>query len=553
MQSKWNPRLAGLAIALSTGLAFAAPPQAIPQPEPVRRVEPPVPAALADFDAYVDNVRETFDVPGIAVAIVKGDQVVLERGYGLRDRESGAPVDAHTLFAIASNTKAFTAASLQMLAADGKLGMDDRVIDHLPWFRMSDPYITHEMRIRDLLAHRSGLSLGAGDLLYWPTTSYSNREVAERLKDVPITGGFRAQYAYDNILFGVAQLVVEAASGMPYDRFLQQRIFDPLGMDETRYNSDHLGGLANVATGYAKADFTDIVPAPRMTWSNVGGAGGIYSSVHDLSKWVRTQLAGGAIPASIGGEPGERLFDAKAQREMWTMLTPIPVQPTKMAEFEPITPNYQGYGEGWNLADYRGHKLVWHTGGWPGMVSRITMLPEQGIGVIVLTNAELGVAFNAVTMRALDAMLGLPATDWTAAYAKARAKQEGKADESWQKHLAARDADSRPSLPLQAYAGTYSDPWYGDVVITRDKGRLRIRFAHTADLVGTLTHWQHDTFLVRWDQRWLNADAFLTFSLDPDGKIREARIVPASELTDFSFDFQDLRLTPAKQDDADEG
>ena len=551
MDSRLSSALAGFSIALCAGFAFATPPQSIPQPEPVRRVEAPIPAALADFDAYVDNVRETFDVPGIAVAIVKGDDIVLERGYGLRDRESGAPVDARTLFAIASNTKAFTAASLQMLAADGKLDMDDRVIEHLPWFRMSDPYITHEMRIRDLLAHRSGLSRGAGDLLYWPTTSYSNREVAERLKDVPITGGFRAQYAYDNILFGVAQLVVEAASGMPYDRFLQQRIFDPLGMDETRYNSDHLGDLANIATGYAKADFKDIVPAPRMTWSNVGGAGGIYSSVHDLTKWVRVQLAGGAIPESVGGAPGERLFSEKAQGEMWTMLTPIPVRKPTLPEFEPITPNFQGYGEGWNLADYRGHKMVSHTGGWPGMVSRITMLPDQGIGVIVLTNAESGAAFNAVTMRALDAMLGLPAVDWTAAYAKARAKQEAKADESWEKHVAARDKDSTPSLPLAAYAGTYADPWYGNVVIGQDGGKLRIRFGRTADLVGTLSHWQHDTFLVRWDQRWLNADAFLTFALDPDGKIREARIVPVSELTDFSFDFQDLRLAPVEPEPKD--
>jgi len=544
------------ALVLALGFDGAAFAQAAPAPAPVAAGEA-TDAALAGFDAYVEQVRETFDVPGIAVAIVKGDRVVLARGYGVRDLESGAPVDAHTLFAIASNTKAFTAASLQMLAAEGKLEMDDRVIEHLPWFRMSDPYITHEMRIEDLLAHRSGLSLGAGDLLYWPTTSYSNREVAERLKDVPITGGFRAQYAYDNILFGVAQLVVEAASGMPYDRFLQQRIFDPLGMDETVYNSDHLGDARNVATGYAMADFKDIVPAPRMTWSNVGGAGGLYSSVHDLSKWVRVQLAGGAIPAGIGGEPGKRLFTGKAQAEMWSMLTPIPVRKPSLPEFEPITPNFQGYGEGWNLADYRGHKLVWHTGGWPGMVSRVTMLPEQGIGVVVLTNAELGAAFNAVTMRALDAMLGLPATDWNAAYAKARAQQEAKADASWEKHVAARDADSTPSLPLPAYAGTYADPWYGDVVLTHEGragegGKLRIRFDRTADLVGTVTHWQHDTFLVRWDQRWLNADAFLSFALDEDGKIREARMVPASELTDFSFDFQDLRLTPVKPDNAGE-
>lgn len=518
-------------------------------PAPMAGEASDLPVQLQDFDAYVERVRKQFDVPGIAVAIVKDGKVVLERGYGVRQLPSDAhgkdaPVDAHTLFAIASNTKAFTAASLSMLADEGKLGMADRVTEHLPWFQMSDPYITHEMRLRDLLAHRSGLGLGAGDLLYWPTTTYSNEEVARRLKDVPINGEFRAQYAYDNILFGVAQLVVERVSGMPYARFLQTRIFDPLGMDETRYNADHLQGVSNVATGYSKADFKDLVAAPPLTWRNLSGAGGLYSSVHDLSKWVLVQLDGGVISGS--GDAAKRLFSQKRQDEMWSILTPIPVGKPRVPELAAAKPNFMGYGEGWYLGDYRGNRLAWHTGGWPGMVSRVTMLPDSKVGVIVLTSAESGAAFNAVTMRALDAMLDAPRTDWIAAYAAGRSQQEGKADEDWQKHLKARDADSKPSLPLADYAGTYRDPWYGDVVLTQQGGKLRIQFAHTPELAGSLSHWQHDTFMVRWDARWLNADAFLSFSLGPDGEIREARIVPVSPLTDFSFDFQDLRLVPVK-------
>lgn len=536
-----------LLMCLCTGLVVAAPQQAqpaTPAARPATVQSAPVPAQLQDFDAYVESVRKQFDVPGIAVAIVKDGDIVLERGYGLRNREDNAPVDAHTLFAIASNTKAFTAASLSMLSDDGKLKMDDRVTEHLPWFQMSDPYITHEMRVRDLLAHRSGLSLGAGDLLYWPTTDYSNQEVARRLKDVPIKGEFRAQYAYDNILFGVAQLVVENVSGMSYAKFLQTRIFEPLGMDETRYNSDHLQGLDNVAVGYSKANFKDLVAAPPLTWRNLSGAGGLYSSVHDLTKWVRVQLDDGVISGS--GDDAKRLFSQDRHDEMWTMLTPIPVRKARVPELAAAQPNFMGYGEGWVLGDYRGNRLVWHTGGWPGMVSRVTMLPDSNVGVIVLTNAESGAAFNAVTMRALDAMLDAPATDWVAAYAAGRAEQESKADEDWQKHLKARNAGSRPSLPLAGYAQTYRDPWYGDVVITQQGSKLRIQFAHTPELVGSLSHWQHDTFMVRWDARWLNADAFLSFSLDADGKIREARIVPVSPLTDFSFDFQDLRLAPVK-------
>ncbi len=504
---------------------------------------------LAGFDAYVEGVRETFDVPGIAVAIVKDGRVVMERGYGLRSLAPEAAVEPRTLFAIASNTKAFTAASLSILADEGKLSLDDRVIDHLPWFRMSDPYITQEMRIRDLLAHRSGLALGAGDLLYWPTTDYTTEEVARRLRDVPIDGGFRAGYAYDNILFGVAQLVIEAASGQSYADFLQQRIFDPLGMADTRFNSDALRPGDNVATGYAKADFKDLQPAPKLSWHNVSGAGGIYSSVHDMTRWMEMQLAGGTYTDARGKE--QRLFSEKRQQEMWTVLTPVPVRKPPVPELAPMTPDFAGYGEAWNLTDYRGEKLVWHTGGWPGMVSRLTLVPDKGLGVVVLTNAEVGAAFHAVTLRALDLMLDMPRTDWTAAYKAAVDKAREKSDDDWQAHLDARDARSRPSLPLSAYAGTYRDPWYGDVRIEPRGDGLVMRFSHTPSLVGELSHWQHDTFIVRWDERWLNADAFVNFSLDPDGKITGARMEAISPRTDFSFDFHHLRLVPLDEETRD--
>jgi CubicO group peptidase (beta-lactamase class C family) len=507
------------------------------------QAEAALPEQLRDFDAFVEDVRARFDVPGIAVAIVKDGKVVLERGYGVRELGKPEQVDAHTMFAIASNTKAFTAAALSMLADEGKLSLDDRVIDHLPWFQMSDPYITREMRLRDLLAHRSGLGLGAGDLLYWPDSDYTAEEVARRLRDVSLAGTFRGQYAYDNILFGVAQLVVEKVSGLSYHAFLQQRILTPLGMDETRYNADALRPGDNYAWGHYKTRFTGpLAVAPKSTWANLSGAAGLYSSVHDMSKWMRAQLDGGVVSGS--GEGAKRLFSEKRQQAMWTMVTPIPVPKPPVPELAPARPNFLGYGEGWQLSDYRGQKLVWHTGGWPGMVSRLTLVPGHKLGVIVLTSAELGGAFNAITYRALDAFLDAPKTDWAAAYAAALAKQRGDADTSWQKHVAARDAKSTPSLPLAKYAGTYRDPWYGDVVIGHEGGKLSMRFTHTRSLVGTLEHWQHDTFIVRWKEGWLNADAFVSFALTPDGAIREVRMQPVSPLTDFSFDFQDLRLVP---------
>ncbi len=508
-------------------------------PAPVGAALPP---ALQDLDTRVERVRKQFDVPGIAIAIVKDGQVVLERGYGVRELGKPEPVDAQTLFAIASNTKAFTAASLSILADEGKLKLDDRVIEHLPWFQMADPYVTREMRVRDLLSHRSGLSLGAGDLLFWPATSYSNEEVVRRLAQVPLKGGFRDRYAYDNILYAVAQKVIEQVSGQSYAEFVRQRIFVPVGMSGARINSDYLQPGDRAAVGHAKFDFRDLRPVPPLTWSNNSGAGGIYASVHDMAKWMQVQLDGGRLPSADGQE--RRLFSAQRQQEMWQVITPIGIAEPSVPQLLPAKPNFAGYGEGWSLSDYRGHKLVWHTGGWPGMVSRLTLLPEQKLGVIVLTNQEVGAAFNALTLQVLDAYLGAPATDWTGAYAAAVAKADEKADEDWHKHQAARDATSKPSLPLAGYAGTYRDPWYGEVAIVQRGKQLELRFSKTAQLVGTLEHWQHDTFIVRWRDRSLNADAFVNFALTPDGKVREVRMEAISPLTDFSFDFQDLLLTP---------
>lgn len=512
------------------------------------------PASLAappGLDATVAAAREAFSVPGVAVAIVKDGEVVLARGYGVRDIRSGEPVDAGTRFAIASQTKAFTAAALSILADEGKLSLDDRVIDHLPGFRMADPYVTAEMRLRDLLTHRSGLPLGAGDLLFWPASGHSTEEIVRRLRHVPLATSFRADYAYDNVLYAVAQRVIETVSGRAYGDFIRERIFVPVGMDEAVINADDLPAQANAATGHARPGFSgDLVAVPPMTWSNNQAAGGIYANVHDLARWMQVQLDGGVLGPGEDGEP-RRLFSAERHRGMWEVVTPIriPAEPSVPA-LAPALPQFAGYGEGWSISEYRGKKLVWHTGGWPGMVSRITLVPQLDLGIVVLTNQEVGAAFQAITYEALDHYLQAPDTDWVAAYQASVEKSRGKADEAWEKHQAARDRRSRPSLPLAGYAATYRDAWYGDVGISLEDGKLVMRFAHTPALVGTLEHWQHDTFLVRWHDRTLNADAFASFSLDPDGQVRELRMEAASSLTDFSFDFHHLRLLPQTGDDA---
>ena len=532
---------------LALGLCLLAPLPVSAADGAVATASAAAPVALdpAQLDALVEQVRDRFEVPGIAVAVVQDGQVLLERGWGVREIGKPAPVDEHTLFAIASNTKAFTAASLSMLADEGKLSLDDRVVDHLPGFRMSDPYVTGQMRIRDLLTHRSGLGLGAGDLLFWPGSDYRNEEVVRRLKDVPLKTGFRERYAYDNILYAVATRVIEEVSGQSYAQFLQQRFLDPLGMGGTRFNADALRPGDNVATGHAKADFTTLRPTFPLTWHNAAGAGGIYSSVHDMGRWMRAQLAGGTFTDPQGNE--QRLFSRERQKEMWSLLSPMPIAEPPVPQLAAARPDFLGYGEGWITSSYRGEKLVWHTGGWPGMVSRVTLVPGRNLGVVVLTNQEAGGAFNALTMQVLDAFMQ-PAqrTDWIDAYVAAADKARAKADKAWRERLAARQARSTPSLPLAGYAGTYRDAWYGDVDVVHDGGRLRMRFQPSPLLTGTLQHWQHDTFLVKWDDRTLKGDAFVTFSLDADGRVREARMEAASELTDFSFDFHDLRLEPVR-------
>lgn len=501
-----------------------------------------LPAALQDFDAYVARVQKTFDVPGVAVAVVKDGEVVLARGYGVRELGKPERVDEHTRFAIASNTKAFTSASLAMLMDEGRLAWSDRVVDRLPWFRMSNPYVTQEMTIRDLLSHRSGLSLGAGDLLFWPETDFTTREIIERLRFIPLATSFRAEYAYDNILYAAAGLVIEQTSGRSWADFVREHILKPVGMNETVANCRELHPGENNATGHARYNFKELRPVPPLAWDNNPAAGGIYSSVHDMARWLNVQLAGGRLP----GAGDTRLFQPDRQKEMWSLVTPIPIPEPKVPALAPTQPNFNGYGLGWNVSDYRGHRLVSHTGGWPGQVSKVVLVPDLKLGVVVLTNQESGAAFQAVSWRVLDAYFDAPATDWVAAYAEAVRAWEANADDSWAGHVAARDASSRPSLPLAKYAGAYRDAWRGDVVIAEQGGRLTLRFSHTPRLEGELEHWQHDTFIVRWRDRSHNADAFVTFALTPDGGVDQVKMQAISPLTDFSFDFQDLLLRPVE-------
>jgi hypothetical protein len=303
-----------------------------------------------------------------------------------------------------------------------------------------------------------------------------------------------------------------------------------------RHSAAAAGG--NVATPHAPVD--GAVRAIRPFESdNTNPAGGINSSAEDMAKWLRVQLSGGTLA------DGSRLFSAQTARQLTSIVTPIPIGDPP-PELPPLKTNFHGYALGFDIRDYRGHKIVMHTGGLPGYVSRVAMIPDLNVGVAVLTNQESGEAFDSIAYRVLDYYLGAPAFDWIDGYTKVHARVAAGVSAAEGNASSARDAASKPSLSLARYAGTYRDAWYGDITIAEEGGKLVMRFSHTPALTGDLEHWQHDTFIARWRDRELRADAYVTFALKPDGSIDQAKMRAVSPATDFSFDFQDLLLRPAR-------
>jgi CubicO group peptidase (beta-lactamase class C family) len=500
-------------------------------------------APPSDLDAYVAKALAAFNTPGAAVAVVKDGRVVLARGYGRRRLGEPAPVDAHTLFQIASNTKAFTTAALAMLVDQGKLAWDDPVTKYLPWFQLSDPYVTRELTVRDLLTHRSGLGLGAGDLL-WYHSDYPRNSILRRIRYAKVASSFRSQFAYDNVLYVAAGEVIPAVTGSTWETFIRQRIFVPLGMGEARLTARGVRPEENFAAAHAMVD-QRLTVISRDTFDATNAAGGVVANVTDLAKWMIVQLDSGRVRAggATDGDSGRRLWSAERTREMWSAQTiqPIDELPPALADYRP---NFYLYGLGWDLRDYRGQKLVTHTGGLDGMTSRTLLVPAARLGVVVLTNGESPLG-TAVAWHVLDHYLKAPPTDWVTKLADYVRSAEAEGHEVERKAAGARHQSSKPALPLAAYAGRYTDQMYGDVTITDEAGRLVLRFSHSPALTGDLEHWQYDTFVARWRQRNI-PDIYVTFALKPDGSIDTMKMAAVSPLADFSYDFQDLLFRPAE-------
>jgi CubicO group peptidase (beta-lactamase class C family) len=525
-----------LRIAASLLLAF---PLAAYATEQAARIAPPASAAITfNLEEDVKRTLRDFDVPGIAIAIVKDGKVVMARGFGVRKLGEPEPVDGKTIFEIASNSKAFTAVALAMLVDEGKLAWDDKVTAHLPDFKMYDPYVTHEMTIRDLLVHRSGLGLGAGDLLWWPTTAFSTDEIIHRLRYIKPATSFRNSYAYDNLLYIVAGKIIAQKSGKDWGATMRERILAPLGMNGTTVSLDESAGLANVSAPHSKIDGKAAVVKP-MPVANAVGAVGINTSAEDIAKWMNVLLAEGKLAG------GKRLFSEKQAREMWTAQTPMKISEPKPT-LAATKPNFFAYGLGFQLRDYLGRKVAMHGGALQGFYSRVLLVPQEKLGIAIFTNAESSPAMTALQYRILDQYLGGRPTDWVKLYADSE-KEDIAKDKEKQKAASAGRAKSGPSLSLAAYDGEYNDAWYGKVTIAPEGGKRVMRFSRTPDLQGELEHFQYDTFIVRWKERNFNADAYVTFALNPDGSIDSMKMKAVSSETDFSYDFHDLLFAPVKK------
>jgi len=488
----------------------------------------------AQIDSLVNLTLKTFDVPGIAVAVVKDGQVIHSKGYGVRSLNSKLPVDANTLFGIASNSKAFTAAALGMLIDEGKLTWDDKVTDIIPEFKMYNPYVTDEFTVRDLLTHRSGLGLGAGDLMFWPdSNNFTLKDIIHNLRFLKSVSGFRTKFDYDNLLYIVAGEVVARISGKSWEDFIETRMMQPIGMLGSAASFSRVKDKRNVIDPHAPVDGT--VKVIRRDWSNVANAaGGIYSNITDMSKWAILQMNDG----QYGEKQALKLFSKDVHEEMWTQQTIIPVRGPS-----PYNTHFSGYGLGWFLADAMGYKQVSHTGGLAGIVTQVTLLPELKLGIIVFTNQQSGAAFTAITNTIKDSYFGIKnanrVKDMHDRVVKNEANAKKITGEVWA-DIAAQQKDNTAKVDMKLFTGTYRDKWFGDVEISIKDGKTIWQSKRSYLLTGEMFPYKGNTFIVKWNDRSLDADAFVKFDLDNSGKASGMKMEAISPLTDFSFDFQDL-------------
>lgn len=495
------------------------------------------------LDAHIAKVLEAFDVPGVGVAIVKDGEIILSKGYGVKKLGEPDPVDENTLFSIASNSKAFTGTALALLVEQGKLDWNDRVIKHLPWFAMSDDYVTQNLTVRDLLVHHSGLPAYANDMLHFPPAQMSRKELLLKLKDVPLAYDFRSVYAYDNILYLAAGEVVEAVSGLSWEEFVERRIFAPLGMNNSISRFSTMRDQPNIAYAHARRG-GQLKVMDTFFDLNIGDpgnpAGGIASSAADMAKWVKMHLDSGRISEN------HRLFKPRTTHELWKVIVPMPVG--KEPEWlKPAQKHFYGYASGFRTYDYRGYQIVGHGGLLTGFVSQLALVPQLDLGIAVLTNQLSTGAYWSIIHEILDYYMGAEPFDWIAGYKRSWDSSNARQDSLARIYKPAEADPSIPrSLPLSDYAGVYNDPFIGRMIITeKDNNNLHLAFTKAKFYSGTLEHFHGDLFRLVYDDPNRGSGPFLSFVLNADKSIREARFV--SEKSGGGSSLERIVLTPDKQ------
>lgn len=482
---------------------------------------------LKEIDDYANTVMTTWKGPGMAIAVVKDDKLVFQKGYGTRELGKNAPVDQNTVFAIASNSKAFTTAAIAILVDEKKLAWDDKVAKYLPDFQMYDPWVTSELTVRDLVTHRVGLDTFSGDLLWYETT-YSADEILRRTRHLKPVSSFRTRYGYQNLMFIAAGKVVERVSGKSWCTFVTERILTPLAMSRTTCSVNDLPD--NAAWPHNESG-----GAPRrLQRGNVDGsssAAALNSSVADLSKWVRTQLGKGKFE-------GKQIFSEQQSWQMHQQWLARQVGPSSVPGIQPQ--HFRGVGLGWFVYDYHGRKIVDHSGGLDGMLSYTVLIPEENAGFVVLTNNE-SPSFAVMMSKIRDVLVGAPKRDYNDDAIKRIADQKTADADAAKKADAARVANTKPTLALSNYAGTYSDKMYGDVTIAEESGKLVMRFLPSPNFVADLEHWHYDTFVIRWrpSVAYNFPRGFATFTIDKDGKTDVLKVDQPNN--DFWFYELDLR------------
>jgi CubicO group peptidase (beta-lactamase class C family) len=505
-------------------------------------------APPAGFEQRVEQLRKEFGVPGVSIAIVEDGTVTLAHGWGVRDITTNQPVDADTIFFTGSTGKAFTNAALATLVDEGKIKWDDKVIDHMPDFRMWDPWVTREMTIRDLLVHRSGLGLGEGDLLFLPNSTLSRKETVDRIRYLKPATSFRSGYAYDNILYMAAGQLIEEVSGQTWERYIHDHVFGPLGMKNSTDSAAEFQANPNHARPHSRSGgaihgLGKQTPLDRNATiaQNAAPAGGLAISANDMSRWLLTQRGRGKIPGSE-----KRLFSEKQSEEMWTGVVPTPVRQFP-PEFAATQANFSLYALGWSISDYRGVKVVGHDGAVLGSQATVALLPDKNVGIFIAANSEDGEIILGLRDELLDYYLGAPKSNWPEKFHQFKIGRLNAAAKQVQT-ASAKPAAIGPSLPLERYAGDYTDPWYGTIKVSQSGKDLRIDFPHSSGMEGPLTHYQYDTFKTNPTLDWVEP-AYVTFSIDADGRVDRVTMKPVSPAADFSWDYQDLLFTPEKAKD----